>query len=98
MIQGTTPTHLFKLPFHADEISALRIVYEQKGKVVLSKEDGYELEDSEAKLTLSQEETLMFDANVPVRIQLHALNIEDKAFASKPISVPVHILLDRRVI
>ena len=99
MIQGTTPTHKFHLPFNADYIKKVRISYEQNGKIVLTKEMTDCEQDGECLMTtLTQEETLKFDANVNVRIQLHVLNHEDKAIASKPISVPVYVLLDKRVI
>lgn len=99
MIQGTTPTHKFHLPFNADNIKKVRISYEQNGKIVLTKEMKDCEQDGECLMTtLTQEETLKFDANVNVRIQLHVLNGNDNAIASKPISVPVYVLLDKRVI
>ena len=99
MIQGTTPTHKFYLPFDTDNIENVRIAYEQKGKIVLTKELSDCDQDGECLMTtLTQEETLMFDANVNVRIQLHVRNRDDNVIASKPISVPVYVLLDKRVI
>jgi hypothetical protein len=99
MIQGTTPTHKFHLPFDTENIKNVRIAYEQKGKIVLTKELTDCDRDGECLMTtLTQEETLKFDANVNVRIQLHVRNEDDKAIASKPISVPVYVLLDKRVI
>ena len=97
MIQGTTPTHTFNLPFDSANIECLRIVYEQNKKVILAKEectkDGNKLE-----LKLTQEETLMFDENIPVRIQLHVKFTNGEVGASKPTTVPVYELLDRREI
>lgn len=99
MIQGTTPTHTFNLPFTTDTISALRIAYEQSGKVVLTKETN-DVETTSKTITvkLTQEETLKFDANVPVRIQLHVRMEDDTTMASVVETVPVYILLDRRVL
>lgn len=99
MIQGTTPTHKFSLPFEASCIKAVRIAYEQKGKILLTKElRDCKPEQNGLTTQLTQEETLKFDANVNVRVQLHVLTNNDEALASKPISVPVYVLLDKRVI
>jgi hypothetical protein len=99
MIQGSTPLHIFRLPFSTDIIYALRISYEQNKKIVLSKElDNVSLEENAVKLRLSQEETLLFDAICPCRIQMHILTTGGDAVPSKIKTVPVHVLLDRRVI
>ena len=37
MIQGTTPTNRFNLPFDVSEVVALRIAYSQKGAVIFTK-------------------------------------------------------------
>jgi hypothetical protein len=105
MIQGTTPTHKFTLPFEFTDdcdIETFRIAYEQNGKVVLTKEHQDENVTTEScgiiTVKLTQEETLMFDENCPVRIQLHLKMTNGDALASKPKSVPVYVLLDRRAI
>lgn len=97
MIQGTTPTHTIHLPFEASTIAAMRLTYEQKGKIVLTKEkDDFEVSGNTIAAKLTQEETLLFDANIQVRIQLHVRTNNGKALATRPWTVPVYILLDRR--
>ena len=108
MIQGTTPTHKFTLPFvftDTYDCDSFRISYEQNGKIVLTKK--YQDENTDIKgntngdiiiVKLTQEETLKFDANCPVRIQLHLKMTNGDVLASKIETVPVYILLDRRVI
>lgn len=99
MIQGSTPLHTFVLPFSTELIQSVRVTYEQKKKVVLSKETkDVAMEGNTVALRLSQEETLLFDSLVPVRIQLHILTSGGDALPSKPKTVPVYVLLDRRVI
>lgn len=99
MTQGSTPLHTFVLPFDAAIIQAVRISYEQKGKIVLVKETKDVSKSGNAlALNLTQEETLLFDALVPVRIQLHVLTTGGAAMPSKPKTVPVHILLNKKVI
>lgn len=99
MVQGSTPLHTFVLPFSTDIIHAVRVSYEQKKKIVLSKEtEDISKEGNTLALRLTQEETLLFDHSVPCRIQLHVLTTAGDALPSKPKTVPVHILLDKRVI
>ncbi len=99
MIQGSTPLHTFVLPFNTDLIQAVRVTYEQKKKIVLSKEtDEVAMEGNTIALRLSQEETLLFDSLVPARIQLHILTTGGDALPSKPKTLPVYVLLDKRVI
>lgn len=97
MIQGTTPTHLFNLPFETSMIEAVRIVYEQNKKIILVKEE-CTMNENSLELKLTQEETLQFDENIPVRIQLHIRTKTDDAYASKVFTVPAYELLDRREI
>ena len=99
MTQGTTPLHTFVLPFNTDIIQAVRVSYEQKGKIVLEKSTAdIARSENNLALTLTQEETLLFDANVLVRIQLHILTTAGSALVSKPKNVPVYILLSKQVI
>lgn len=99
MIQGSTPLHAFVLPFSTDIVHAVRVSYEQKKKIILSKEtDDVAMEGNTVALQLTQEETLLFDHSVPCRIQLHILTTGGDALPSKPKTIPVHILLDKRVI
>lgn len=99
MVQGSTPLHSFVLPFSTELIAAVRVAYEQKKKIVLVKEtQDVMMQDNVIGLRLTQEETLLFDPLVPARIQLHILTAGGDALPSRPVTVPVHILLDKRVI
>lgn len=99
MTPGATPTHTFNLPISTDEIAALRITYEQDGKILFQKKkDECELKDKQVKVKLSQEETLLFDSNVIVRIQLKGRTTGDDVIISKVIKKPTNIVLDKEVI
>ena len=99
MTQGTTPLHTFVLPFSTETIQAVRVSYEQKGKIVLEREtESFAKSENTLATNLTQEETLLFDANVMVRIQLHILTTAGSAMVSKPKSVPAYILLNKKVI
>ena len=99
MIQGTTPTHKFNLDIDTGLISKLRISYEQNGKIVLYKEkEDCDFTANAITVKLTQEETLKFDAPGNARIQLHAVTPSGDSMATKPMSVPVYILLDKVVL
>lgn len=98
MIQGTTPVHAFHVGIDTDLIDKVRISYEQNGKIVLRKEmEDCQIDDGSVTTKLTQEDTLKFDAPGNVRIQIHAL-IGEESIVSKPVSVPVYILLDKVVL
>ena len=99
MIQGTTPKHTFNLDIKTELIDKLRISYEQNGKIILSKEKkDCTIGESAISTSLTQEETLKFDAPGNARIQLHATTTNGKALVTRPLSVPVYILLDKAVL
>lgn len=99
MIQGTTPTHYFTLPFSADIVANARIVYAQNERVVLKKElPDCECDGNVISVKLSQEETLLFDCNKPVEIQMRVLTNADDSLVSNINVVTVARCLDREVL
>lgn len=95
MHRGTTPTHLFKLPKEMASISPSKIyvTYAQDKKVVLEKDiNSLFFEDGVISVTLTQEETLKFkDGDTEIQIRIKDVN--DSAYTSFIISVPVHRIL-----
>lgn len=64
MIRGTTPTHIFTLPFDGELITKLNIAYAQGGRIVLEKElADCHIEGNKISVTLTEDETLLFDSN-----------------------------------
>ena len=99
MFKGTTPTHTFNLPFDSSLIKEIRIIYSQKGKVVLKKTtDECTIEDSAVKTKLSQEDTFQFKGNVPVSIIIRVLTQGNDAIRSLPIVRSVAELCDDEVL
>lgn len=99
MTPGATPTHTFNLPISTDEISALRITYEQNGRIVIQKEkEDCELNDKKVIVRLEQEETLQFDANALSRIQMKLRTTGGDVLISEVIKKPVNVVLDKEVI
>ena len=98
MMRGTTPTHIFTLPFDNSLISKLRIIYVQGDKKVLVKEhEDCQIEGNTATVKLSQLETFLFDHMKQVEIQLRVLTKGGDALNSYPMKVSVERCLDNEV-
>lgn len=83
MKQGTTPTHIFELPFETSLIAKVRVLYRQDGKVKLRKEhEECSLNGNTISIRLTQEETLMFDCTSPVEIQLRVITLGGDSLVS----------------
>ena len=99
MIRGTTPKHVFSLPFATDEIAALRVTYAQRGVPLFSKTEAEcTLEGDGVTLSLSQEETLRFAAGDGVQIQVRVLCKDGRAFASRVLAATVEDCLLEEVL
>lgn len=71
MIRGTTPKHTFTIPFDTSELDDVRVIYGQDDVVLFKKETAdCSLAGNTISVTLTQEETLKFDASKLAQIQL----------------------------
>lgn len=85
MMQGTTPTHEFILPFDAATVREVRVTYKQNGATVLEKTETDCTKDGNSiKVVLTQEETFKFDPKYNVEIQLRVLTADGVAMTSQP--------------
>jgi len=99
MIRGTTPTHIFALPFDVSNVAECMVIYAQDDTEVLHKKtDACSMSGNELRVELTQEETLLFDCSKNVQIQLRVLTTEGKALATKPAIYPVHKCLNSEVL
>lgn len=99
MIQGSTPKHTFKLPFDTSLIDKIRVTYAQNGIPLLTKEkEDCTLEGDTVTIRLSQEETLKFDENARVQVQIKAKSTDEDVTISKILSIPLYPVLDKEVI
>lgn len=99
MTRGTTPTHIFELPFDTCELTKIRILYAQNDELVLEKtEADCELEGSTIKVRLTQEETMKVEHLEMVQIQLHVLTSTDDSLVSSIHKVPAYQLLKDEVL
>ena len=99
MIRGTTPKHVFSLPFDTGEITALRVSYAQRGKLLFTKsEQECTLLEERVTLQLTQAETLRFAPFDPVQIQVRVLHKDGRAFASRVLTATVEDCLLEEVL
>lgn len=99
MIKGTTPTHIFELPFDSSDVSKVKIVYTQNNKEILVKRnEDITFNGTSISTKLSQEETFLFDHTKTVYIQVRVLTKDDVALASTIMPVSVEKCLDDEVL
>ena len=99
MKRGTTPTHIFGIPFEAELIDKIRVSYAQGSAIVLEKtEADCTIESGVIRCKLTQEETLGFDHNAAVDIQVKVLTVSGDVLASDPVRVSVGKILNEEVL
>ena len=100
MFRATTPTHIFILPFDTEQVKEVRVTYaNEKKEVILQKtEADCVLDGTDIKVELTQEETLLFEAELRVLIQLRVLTTSGKVMASKIWRKFAHECLDEEVL
>lgn len=96
---GTTPTHTWALPFDASLVAEARAIYKQSGEEILRKEtEHFTMEGQKLSVTLSQEETFLFDCRTPVKIQLRIRTTAGQALKTPVIVKTPTECLDREVL
>ena len=103
MVRGTTPTIVFRSKsIIKSEITDAEFTFAQRGRVVLTKEmctgdDSFVVVDGGISVTLSQIETLMFDAKFPLVVQLR-VEMNNLVMATAPSKMKVEESLDGGVL
>lgn len=99
MRQGTTPTHTFEIPMEKAMIKSAKVVYKQGDKIILCKTaNDCSIEDGKITIRLTQEETLSFQCEKNVYIQVAILTQGGDAMRSDVMRVTVDQCLDGEVI
>lgn len=101
MIRGTTPTHIFTLPFGVETIKTVQVIYRQSADVKITKSNSAgscALSGNTVTTKLTQEETLGFDCTQPVEIQIRVLTKDGEAMASRKMIVKVDECLSDEVL
>ncbi len=99
MVRGTTPTVLFcSKQIKKDEVTDAEFTFSQYGRIVLTKEmctgdESFVVVDGGVSVTLSQIETLMFDARAPLLAQLR-VEMGSLVMATPPSKMVVEESLD----
>lgn len=97
--QGSTPTNEFSVPFPADAIAEAVITYEQDGKTVLEKHtEDLAIADYSVTAELTQEETLRFEADKIVVIQIKVKTTDGKVIPSDKMYASVYEVLNKEVL
>ena len=94
MYRGTTPTITFTLPFDGGRITALHLCFAQQGEVILEKTLGAcKVEKNMLQVSLTEQETLLFDAKRGmVEMQLR-IGCGDARMASNIMQISVERIL-----
>lgn len=99
MIRGTTPTHTFNIPFDTSMVKEVKVIYAQNDAVVLEKNTvDCTLDAQSISVTLTQEDTFLFDCKKAVEIQIRVLTLGGEALTSVPKKVGVSKCLDDEVL
>lgn len=98
LIQGTTPSHKFRLSISANLIKDVMITYIQDRKIIIKKTlaDVF-TQDNIIYVDLTQEETFLFSHDLRVRIEVRVLTNDDKVFGRVFKNIPVEELIDKEV-
>lgn len=98
---GCTCENTFTMPYSKDEVQALVVTYAnaKTQQIILEKElSDCEFSDGLIHVYLSQEDTLKFDDDIMVEIQIKVKLINNLVTKSKPIKEWTDKVLNREVI
>lgn len=101
MRRGTTPTLTFTTPYEADIITGGFLSFWQHRRIVLDislTDPSVTIEDNAISVTLTQEQTLAFDAEDIARAQIRATLMSGKAVASNIVAIPIGAIIKNGVI
>lgn len=93
MIRGTTPTLTFNLGVKISDLSDIYITFSQNGKTVLERKDGQPEGKHSVKIELTQEETLAFEVDPVLLVQVRAKSKQGDALASNIMRINVEDVL-----
>lgn len=99
MRRGTTPTHIFNTDIDLTDAQVIFITYNQRGQTVIEKEMAdITVDEGQISTKLTQEETLLFDENADVEIQIAARFADNSVIRSCVICTDVQKILKDEVI
>lgn len=97
--KGCTIGNTFTIPFNGEDVEVIYITYQQRGKTIVEKTFAdCSFGDGFVSIGLTQEETLLFESLVRVRIQIRARLKDGTVTKSNIIETDVDKLLKDGVI
>lgn len=98
-MRGTTPTHIFTLPFDTQAVKTVKVTYAHNGEIMLEKQtEDCTMQGNTVSVKLTQEETLLFDNNQLLQLQIRVLLYNGDALRSVIYHCHTGALLDDEVI
>lgn len=83
MIRGTTPEHVFTLPFDTSPVKTIKIIYRQNWNIKLTKRnEDCVFKGNTVTLKLTQEDTLAFAGGAHVEAVIRVLTQNGEAIVS----------------
>ena len=99
IFQGSTPTNEFTMPFPAEAIEKVIISYEQNDTVVLEKHtEDITISDYLLAVKLTQEETLKFEEDKLVAIQIKVKTTDGEVIPSEKIYDHIADVINKELI
>lgn len=99
MIKGSTPTFTFALPFDASAIAEARISFGQDGRELVKKVEGViTMKGNDISCELTQRESLLFNEQKPMQIQLKVKTHEGKVLLTDIFEADVGAALNKEML
>lgn len=99
MFRGTTPTHTFEVDIDTNLIKTVKITYYQNDvEILVKRTEDCTVGAGIIQTKLSQEDTFLFNGNMPVMIYVRVLTINGDALITEPVVAAVRQCLDDEVL
>lgn len=98
MNYGTNQPEKITLPISVDLIKTLEMTYKQDETVLRKHKDDVELSGNKVTIPFTQEETFMFEPDIPVRSQLRLVTTYNEVVKSRIYTQYIDPTLSREVL
>ena len=98
MNYGTNQPEKLTLPISVDLIKTLEMTYKQDDTVLRKHKDDVELSGNKVTIPFTQEETFMFEPDIPVRSQLRLVTTYNEVVKSRIYTQYIDPTLSREVL
>ena len=98
MNYGTNQPEKLTLPISVDLIKTLEMTYKQDETVLRKHKDDVELSGNKVTIPFTQEETFMFEPDIPVRSQLRLVTTYNEVVKSRIYTQYIDPTLSREVL